>query len=94
MSKQNVAKLATELARREVKRILAEEREKTFDTLMRAVISASTIVLHDEFGFGVRRLNKFTDRMVEQFDCINFDTVTLQELEELANELQGVKKDE
>lgn len=31
--------------------------------------------LHDEFGFGDKRLNQFRDRLVKKIDCINADYV-------------------
>ena len=32
-------------------------------------------ILHDEFGFGDKRLNQFRDRLVKKIDCINEDYV-------------------
>lgn len=36
--------------------------------------------LHDEFGFGEKRVNKILDKIKLQFDCINSKHVTFEDL--------------
>lgn len=36
--------------------------------------------LHDEFGFGDKRVKRFTDRVNDKIDCINADYVTFDDI--------------
>lgn len=43
---------------------------KNSDQLTKHLLNVSFHVLHDEFGFGDRRLTKFKDAMIEQLEMI------------------------
>lgn len=50
------------------------------DSLMGSVL----ISLHDTFGFGTERLNRFIDKLNNQYKCIEEGTVSLADFNEWA----------
>ncbi len=50
------------------------------DSLMGSVL----ISLHDEFGLGKKRLNRFIDKLNNQYNCIEQGTVSLENFNEWA----------
>lgn len=46
-------------------------------------------VLHDEFGFGDKRLKRYGQRVNDNLDCINADYVTFADILENLNMKEG-----
>lgn len=49
-------------------------------TLILNFLALSLETLHDEFGFGDKRLNQFKDRLERKLDCINNDYVKWEDI--------------
>ena len=49
-------------------------------TLILNFLALSLETLHDEFGFGDKRLNQFKDRLESKLDCINNDFVKWEDI--------------
>ncbi|MFR7760490.1 MAG: hypothetical protein ACLU1X_05890, partial [Peptoniphilus grossensis] len=49
-------------------------------TLILNFLALSLETLHDEFGFGDKRLNQFKDRLENKLDCINNDYVKWEDI--------------
>ncbi len=56
------------------------------DSLMGSVL----ISLHDEFGLGKKRLNRFIDKLNNQYNCIEQGEVSLADFNEWAKQ-KGIK---
>lgn len=64
------------------------EHKKLFcERAIECVVTASVIALHDEFGFGEKRLKQYKDRMENLLECINTGNITYDELVETTNRL-------
>ena len=74
----------------DMSRVIMEELETikkqatiaAIDSLMGSVL----ISLHDTFGFGTSRLNKFIDKLNTQYNCIEEGTVSLEDFNEWAKD--------
>lgn len=73
-----------------VDRRLSEVREQAVADAIATVMAIPIIVMHDDFGFGKVRLQRFLQRFKAHYDCLG-DTVSLVDLVELAEELAGVR---
>lgn len=63
---RNVTGIHTSLAAKDLNKASEKIKEMTLDTFTILRIA----VLHDEFGFGEKRCQKFMDRMILKADCI------------------------
>lgn len=64
------------------------EHKKLFcDRAIECVVTASIITLHDEFGFGGKRLQQYQDRMENLLECITSGTISFEELVETTEKL-------
>ena len=50
------------------------------------------LVLHDKFGFGTGRLNRWSEAMKTQLDCIKDDRVKLRDIEVEIEKIFGIKE--
>lgn len=69
--------------RRRAKRELAvkSEGQKIREReLMIGFLGLTMQVLHDEFGFGDKRLKRYGDRVNKNLDCINADYVSFSDI--------------
>lgn len=55
-------------------------KSTTTRTLILNFLALSLETLHDEFGFGDKRLNQFKDRLESKLDCINNDYVKWEDI--------------
>lgn len=62
-------------------RVMAEAERK--QATMNAIVNLSAvfaITLHDKFGFGKDRINKLLDNVMNQIDCCNANTVSMNDI--------------
>ena len=67
------------------RRIYDKEVEKvaasnTSTSLIESFLALVCETLHDEFGWGDIRLNRFRDRLMNKLDCINTDLVDFEDI--------------
>ncbi|WP_053983405.1 hypothetical protein [Niameybacter massiliensis] len=70
-----------------MQRQIQADRQAFGMTACKAVTAMALVVLHDEFGFGPKRLQRFQNLVENQADCITGGFCTLNDLEGLADEL-------
>ena len=64
------------------------EHKKLFcERAVECVVTASVIALHDEFGFGEKRLKQYQERMENLLECITTGNITLEDLKETTKRL-------
>lgn len=69
--------------------IRQETYERAVAKALEMFLSCSTVVLHDEYGFGAKRLDVFLSKVNSQIECIYADTVKREEIVQLARDLTG-----
>ena len=72
---RNVTGIHTSLAAKDLNKASEKIKEMTLDTFTILGIA----VLHDEFGFGEKRCQRFMDRMNLKADCIIEDLATWED---------------
>ena len=72
---------------KEAKRQYDKHKEVFCDRAIECVVTASVITLHDEFGFGQKRLDLYQERMENLLECITTGNITLGDLKETVNRL-------
>lgn len=70
----------------------AKVREAMINTAISVIVNASCIVLADEYGFGKKRLQKYSDRLMAQMECITSGYVTLEEMQAEREKLEERSK--
>lgn len=86
MAKNKMAAAYGALSKAANQKILAD-RERFGQVSVKAFTSMTLIVLHDEFGFGPKRLQRFQERFESQCDCLTGSFCSLDDMEKLADEL-------
>lgn len=78
-----------------VEKALAGLKEKAVDEATRAAfkmfMSIPTMVLHDKFGFGQIRQDRFMRYVMIWYESIQNGETTLKEIVEIAEDLHGIK---
>lgn len=73
----------------------SKEREKIqstiFEKSMLVLSGVPLIVLRDTFGFGKKRLKRFSDEFLKQLKCVEKGAVTLEELHEIIKKETGME---
>lgn len=72
---RNATKIPTSVNRKVCNDVIEKIKNNTIDT----VLIMSVAVLHDEFGFGTKRLKQFMDRFNLKTDCLCDGYVTWQD---------------
>ena len=75
--KGNVSYSQRKMYQRAVEKIA---REDVTITLVQDFLDLCLETLHDEFGFGDKRLNQFKERVEKTLHCINDDTVSWDDI--------------
>lgn len=75
--KGNVSYSQRKMYQRSVEKIA---REDVTVTLVQDFLDLCLETLHDEFGFGDKRLNQFKERVEKKLHCINDDTVSWDDI--------------
>lgn len=84
---RNVTGVHTSLAAKDLNKASEKIKEMTLDTFTILGIA----VLHDEFGFGEKRCQRFMDRMNLKADCIIGDLATWKDYIKLIKEELNLK---
>lgn len=87
MAKNKLAGAMSSVITKEVARRTAEDRALFGGIAIKLITSASMVVLHDEFGFGPKRLQKFQSLVEEQCECVSGGYCSIEDLKQLADEL-------
>ena len=87
MAKNRLAGTMSTIIAKEVERRTAENRALFGGIAIKLITSASMVVLHDDFGFGAKRLQRFQERVEEQCECISGGYCSIEDLNQLAEEL-------
>lgn len=89
MAKNQLAKGASVVIKREIETAVKKDREEFGSVASELLNCMALVVLHDKFGFGTTRLNRFQEAFELQADCITEDYVTLDDMRALVEELKG-----
>ena len=86
---RRIEKIGTEEFRKELKvryrnglsvqippKELCDASDRIKEMCLDTVLTMATLVLHDEFDFGKKRVQRFYDRFMKKADCLRGDFVT------------------
>lgn len=73
---RNLTNIPTQVSRKAIDECVMKIKNNTCDTF--AILMAS--VLHDEFGFGEKRVQRALDRFMLKSECVVDDYVTWQDM--------------
>ena len=59
---------------------IEETKQKAISYTTSCLSAAFIIALHDQYGFGIKRLENVLDKVKLQFECIDAGTVTVEDL--------------
>lgn len=83
---RNITKLNTVLNRKQLDQACIKIKNMTLDTML--VIGVAT--LHDEFGFGKQRCQRFIERVNLKADCLMSDMATWTDYIDMIREEIGI----
>lgn len=69
---------------------LEEFSERVKNNVVDTFVILTAVTLHDEFGFGQKRVQQFIDRFTFKADCLNGDFTTWQEQIDILKEEIGI----
>lgn len=76
----------------DIERIKREAVEKATDEAMVLLLSIPVKVMHDKFGWGIRkRIPRLTDALIDEYQSFSDGEFTLEEYQEMVYEYCGVK---
>lgn len=84
---RNITGIHTMLAKKDLDKATMKIKEMTIDTF--TILSVAT--LRDEFGYGMKRLTRFIDRMNLKAECLLDDMVTWQDFIDNIKEETGIE---
>ena len=91
---RNITGIRTALAKKDINRATIKIKEQTVDTVK--ILSVAT--LHDEFGFGTQRCDRFIKRFNKKAECIMDDMASWNDYIKMIKEelkaygLKGMRK--
>lgn len=100
---RRIEKIGTEEFRKELKtryrsgisiqitpKELSDASDRIKEMCLDTVLTMATLVLHDEFDFGKKRVQRFYDRFMKKADCLRGDFVTWQDYSDIIKEELGI----
>lgn len=69
-----------------IKEAIVETKKEAVQVATKRVIAAMTVALHDQFGFGKVRLERWMRKATQIFECIEAETVSCDDLIEWCKE--------
>ncbi len=63
----------------QIDKMIREHNART----IKAIYSVVSIVLHDKFGWGQKRISKMLEESIKQFNCVTERHVTIEELNKI-----------
>lgn len=91
MTKQQLDKFKEEALNQALEQF-NQVRVDLINTAISVILNTSCIVLHDEFGMGPKRLQQYSDRMMNHLECITEGYVTLDDLKLEKDKLEKKSK--
>lgn len=79
---RGISGVHTQLASKELDKACEQIKANTLDT----VLTLSIMVLHDEFGYGQKRCQRFLDRAEKMSDCLLNDMATWDDFRQVIKE--------
>ena len=79
------------LRNEDVTRIKQDAAQEAIDKAFALTLGLPMIVLHDQYGWGKKRLSDFMDYVLDQYDSFNKDFITLDDLWNTIEKETGVK---
>ena len=73
----------------QIKEIKASAAKEAIEVSVKAMLGLPLIVLRDDFGFGKQRLERFEDRLIQQFRCFDEGYIDLETLKKSSSRRQG-----
>lgn len=86
---RNITKAPLGIPKGEIDRFCAEVKANCVTTFK----VMTMLTLHDEFGFGQKRLEQFMERFMLKTECINEDYATWKDYQDILNEECKLKID-
>lgn len=84
---RNITGIRTALAKKDINRATIKIKEQTVDTVK--ILSVAT--LHDEFGFGTQRCDRFIKRFNKKAECIMDDMASWNDYIKTIKEELGIE---
>ena len=84
---RNITGIRTALAKKDINRATIKIKEQTVDTVK--ILSVAT--LHDEFGFGTQRCDRFIKRFNKKAECIMHDMASWNDYIKMIKEELGIE---
>lgn len=75
----------------DVQNIKKEATTEAIDKAFLLMLGLPMLVLHDNYGFGKKRCERFIDQVLEMYDAFNKDYLTLDDIHKCLWEEAGVK---
>lgn len=83
-----------EIEREKIKKEIAKNVEdRVIPRIQAACLAATAVVLHDKFGFGEKRLNKYIEEVFEVFESIYTGYVSFDDLKACIYDELGIDFD-
>lgn len=80
------------IKRSDVSRMKEEATEKAIDTAMVLLLSIPIKVMHDKYGWGMRkRLPELSEALIDEYQAFSDGDMTLEEYQEMVYQYCGVK---
>ena len=79
------------LRNEDVSKIKQDVAQEAIDKAFISMLGLPVMVLHDQYGWGKKRLSDFMDHVLEQFDSFNKDFITFDDLWKTIEKETGVK---
>ena len=75
----------------QIKEIKASAAKEAIEVSVKAMLGLPLIVLRDDFGFGKQRLERFEDRLIQQFRCFDEGYIDLETLKKVIEQETGAE---
>lgn len=75
----------------QIKEIKASAAKEAIEVAVKAMLGLPLIVLRDDFGFGKQRLERFEDRLIQQFRCFDEGYIDLETLKKVIEQETGAE---
>ena len=74
----------------DIEKIKAEVYKKAIGDVFTMMLGLPVMVLHDKFGFGKVRCERFTDHVIDLYDSFEKDYIALDEVHEVLKREAGI----
>lgn len=74
----------------DIEKMKSEVYKKAIGDVFTIMLGLPVMALHDKFGFGKVRCERFTDHVIDLYDSFEKDYITLDEIHEILKEEAGI----